>query len=220
MSNSANATDLDAGEPAESDGKLVGVDLIRDAGLFAILKEDWNTHYRQISAPGFWALAIYRFGNWSSTLPRPFKWLGTIVYVIAQRTIRNLCGIELERSVKVGRRLLLGHQHGIVIHRHATIGDDVLIRHGVTFGRGVSWTHEEGPVIGDRVEFSPGAVVIGNVTIGDDVSVGPNCVITQNVPPGRSLFVPPPRSLPKKEFVEETGSKTSPADNGTETDRA
>ena len=198
---------VDAPDPERP--AMTGAELIKEVGLIALLKEDWNTHFRQLTAPGLWAVMIYRFGVWSSLLPQPFKWLGIAIYVLAQRTIRNVCGIELERSVKVGRRLNLGHQHGIVIHRHATIGDDVLIRHGVTFGRGARWTHNEGPVIGNRVEFSPGVVVIGNVNIGDDVSVGPNCVVSQNVPAGRSLFVPPPRSLPKKETV---ASKDTDAD--------
>lgn len=186
-----------------------GAELIKEIGLISLLKEDWNTHFRQITAPGLWAVVIYRFGVWASLLPRPIKWLGIAIYVLAQRTIRNVCGIELERSVSVGRRLNLGHQHGIVIHRHATIGDDVLIRHGVTFGRGASWTKNQGPVIGSRVEFSPGVVVIGNVNIGDDVSIGPNCVVSQNVPAGRSLFVPPPRSLPKKATVATTDTASS-----------
>ena len=37
----------------------------------------------------------------------------------------------------------------------------------------------------------------GNVVIGDDVSIGPNCTITTNVPSNRTLFVPPPRAMPK-----------------------
>ncbi|MEL6415965.1 MAG: hypothetical protein AAFQ15_13580, partial [Pseudomonadota bacterium] len=70
--------------------------------------------------------------------------------------------------------------------------------HNVTFGMGNDWTPGVGPVIGNRVEFSPGVVLVGNLTIGDDVSIGPNCTVTMNVPSSRTLFVPPPRTMPKQ----------------------
>ena len=177
---------------------LRGSELVSEMGLFSLIAEDFRTHEKQITAPGFWAVFTYRWGTWAQTLrPRPLKWFFLIFYVISQRFVRNFCGIEIERTVQIGRRFRVGHQSAIVIHKLARIGDDVTVRQNVTFGMGATWDDSNWPTIGSRVEFSPGAVVIGNITIGDDVSVGPNCVISKDVPPGRTLFVPPPRAFPK-----------------------
>ena len=175
-----------------------GTDLIRSKGFWFIVKEDFKTHRKRFFSPGFQALFVYRYGTWVDKIKfKPLYLFFNVIWHLLYRVIRNFYGIEIEKTVKAGRRLELGHQHGIVIHANATIGDDVLIRHNVTFGMGNDWIPGKGPIIGDRVEFSPGVVVVGNVTIGDDVSVGPNCTITTNVPSNRTLFVPPPRIMPK-----------------------
>lgn len=190
-------------QSAPADCSKTGTALIKDVGFFNIVAEDFRAHQKQISSPGFWALFAYRWGCLAQGLrPRPLKWLFLIPYVLMQRTVRNLFGIELERSVFVGRRLRLGHQHCLVIHKHATIGDDVLIRHSVTLGRGAEWVPGVGPILGNRVEISPGVVIIGNVRIGNDVSIGPNCVVSQDVPDNRTLFVANPRVFPKSDNSE------------------
>lgn len=179
---------------------LTGDELVKSVGLLKLLREDFASHGRQLFSPGFWALVAYRIGCWGqSTRPRLLGWPALLIYVVLQRAVRNVLGIELQRTVKVGRRLTLAHQHGIVIHKFATIGDDVLIRHSVTFGRGADWQHGVGPVIGNQVEISPGVVLVGNITIGNDVSIGPNCVVSQSVPDNRVLFVPNPRVFPKSD---------------------
>ena len=176
-----------------------GSELIRERGFWRVVREDFRTHRKMALAPGFHAIVVYRFGTWVDTLRfKPFYFLLNIIWHLAYRWVRNFYGIEMEKSVKAGRRLELGHQHCIVIHANATIGDDVLIRHNVTFGMGNDWIEGKGPVIGNRVEFSPGVVLVGNITIGDDVSIGPNCTVTTNVPSNRTLFVPPPRVMPKQ----------------------
>ena len=181
------------------DSGAKGSDLIRERGFWRVVREDFRTHRRMALAPGFHAIVVYRFGTWVDTLRfKPLYAVLNIIWHLAYRWVRNFYGIEMEKTVKAGRRLELGHQHCIVIHANATIGDDVLIRHNVTFGMGNDWIHGKGPVIGNRVEFSPGVVLVGNITIGDDVSVGPNCTVTTNVPSNRTLFVPPPRVMPKQ----------------------
>ena len=179
--------------------KLYGTDLVRQQGLFALLKEDFIRHGRSLDSPGLWALVIYRFGTWSRGVHIPgIRLLLRILYRLAHIFVRNFCGIELRDTIKIGRRLLIGHQSGIVIHECATIGDDCIIRQNVTFGAGTEWTPGKGPVIGDRVTFGVGTVVVGNVTIGSDVNIGPNCTISTDIPSNRTVFVPPPRVLPRE----------------------
>ncbi|RMH46910.1 MAG: serine acetyltransferase [Alphaproteobacteria bacterium] len=177
---------------------LTGAALIRAMGLRAILAEDIRTHRGEWSRPGLQALIIHRIGVWATTLPRPWRWPFDILYAVGFRFCRNFYGIELRRTARIGRRLEIGHQHGIVIHDHATIGDDCVLRQGVTFGIANEWIPGRGPVIGNRVSFGPGTAIIGNITIGDDVQIGPNCVISADVPAGRTLFVPPPRVIPRE----------------------
>ena len=50
--------------------------------------------------------------------------------------VRNVYGIELYPTARIGRRFCIAHQHGIVIHKLAMIGDDCLVRQGVTIGAG------------------------------------------------------------------------------------
>jgi serine O-acetyltransferase len=198
---------------AEAQPRLYGGDLVRRYGLLRILREDFVTHGRLLHAPGFWAIAVYRFGAWSRGIRlRPVRLLFRMLYWMGYLFVRNFCGIELRDTMKIGRRLHIGHQSGIVIHEHATIGDDCTILQNVTFGAGVEWTPDVGPVIGDRVSFGAGAVVVGNITIGSDVHVGPNCTVTMNIPSNRTVFVPPPRVLPREiasgSSVEQASSNT------------
>ncbi len=178
---------------------LKGGDLVRKMGFWKVVAEDFVTNYRQPFYPGFHALFFYRVGSCVDNHTFILSKIALkLVYKIGFLFVRNFYGIELERSVKIGRRLVLAHQHGIVIHAQARIGNDVVIRHSVTFGRASLQDGFKGPTIGNRVEFSPGVVLVGDITIGDDVSIGPNCTVTTNVPAGRTLFVPPPRSFPKQ----------------------
>ena len=172
-------------------------DMLRLVGLRTVMREDLRQHRGGWLKPGFQALLFHRLGVYSSVCRQPLRAALLIVNKVGFLLCRNFYGIELPRSVNVGRRLELGHQHGIVIHTYARIGDDCVIRQGVTFGAGIEWIVGQGPVIGDRVHFGVGTVVVGNVTIGDDVTIGPNCVISRDVPANCTLFVPPPRMIPK-----------------------
>ena len=111
----------------------------RIAGLgefWALVRED--LHYNGgILWPGFQALAVYRFGVWKDGIAaKPLRIPFTIVYRLAYAFVRNFYGIELPLTTRIGRRLLVGHQHGIIIHDNAVIGDDCVVRQGVTIGAG------------------------------------------------------------------------------------
>ena len=97
----------------------------------------------------------------------------------------------------IGRRFRIGHQNGIVIHKFATIGNDCLVRHGVTLGRGgieransPETFRDTAPVLGDRVDVGVGAVIVGKIRIGDDVHIGPNAVVLTDVPAGATVMAP------------------------------
>lgn len=152
--------------------------------MFKQLREDWQTYDKDIFRQGLWVMAVYRFGQWRyrirpTLLRKPFSFL--------YRALRTICqcvtGIELHCETKVGRRLLIEHFGGIIISGDAEIGDDVVIRQGVTIG--LKHRAQRGaPSIGNRVDIGAGAKILGRIRIGDDAIIGANAVVLCDVPDG------------------------------------
>ena len=154
-------------------------------GLVAQLVEDWNTHGRDSTRPGFQALAVHRFGNWRMGIgPKIVRAPFSIVYRILYRGVRNFYGIELPYTARVGRRVTIEHQSGIVIHGASEIGDDCVIRQGVTLGNQSPDRPQEAPKLGNRVNVGAGAKLLGDVRVGDDARIGANAVVIADVPAG------------------------------------
>jgi serine O-acetyltransferase len=173
------------------------------------IREDYRAHGRDWTKPGFRAVAVHRFGDWAlGVRPRPLNAVVNAVYRALYRYSRNHYGIELPRRTKVGRRVVIGHQGGIVIHPLAKIGDDCLIRQNVTIGAASVETTQSAPVLMDRVEVGCGAVILGAVVIGDDVRIGPNAVVTMSVPAGSTVVAPPPRVIQVRKPSPPSGVRT------------
>jgi len=169
--------------------------------LIMQLREDWKSHYSDWTLPGFRAVAVHRVGTWveqesgRGLVRGPIRIVLRRLHLMMYRYVRNQYGIELPHSVVLGRRVVLGHQSGIVIHPYATIGEDCVIRQNVTIGALNAERVEEAPVIGRGVELGAGAAILGRVTIGDGSRIGPHCVVMTDVPPGSTVFVNPPRMI-------------------------
>ena len=108
----------------------------------------------------------------------------SIVYRHFYRRVRNLYGIELPYSASIGRRVIIEHQSGIVIHGATVIGDDCIIRQNCTFGIRRMGELSKAPVLGRGVDVGAGAVILGDVRIGDFAVIGANAVVLHNVPAG------------------------------------
>lgn len=157
-------------------------------GLWQQIKEDWRVHGRDWTKPGFRAVAVHRFGVWRMTLqPKLLRAPFSILYRALYRKIRNVYGIDLPYTVKLGRRVIIEHQGAIIIHGDCWIGDDSIIRQGVTLGNRHLERPFEAPKLGDRVNVGAGAKILGNVTIGDDVNIGANAVVLSDIPPGKTV---------------------------------
>lgn len=84
-------------------------------------------------------------------------------------------------SVKIGRDTKFAYGGiGVVIHARAVIGNNCLIGQNVTIGGKSGW--HEVPIIGDNVEISAGARILGPVRIGNNVIIGANAVVVKDVP--------------------------------------
>ncbi len=184
-----------------------------ELGLVELLREDRVRNGRSILKPGFQALATHRFGVYEQKLPRVARLLTSPIYKTLHNFVRNFYGIEIERTVRIGRRLLIGHQSGIVVHPFATIGNNVLLRQNTTLG-GVSADHErwltEGPVLEDGVSVGAGAMIMGRITVGQGARIGPNVVVTRNVPANAVVVATPPRVIrPRAASASEDDSGTA-----------
>lgn len=175
-----------------------------DIGFWALLREDFRTHERDPFSQGFWALAVHRFGNWRMGVrPRPLRLPLSLLYKVLEKLVEWLCGISLKYTVRVGRRVRIWHQGGMVLGALA-IGDDVQIRQNTTFGvkrRGdPRWLK---PVIGDRCDIGAGAVLVGGIEIGADSVIGANVVLAQSVSAGSVVLCAKPSISVRRDIAQE-----------------
>jgi len=178
-----------------------------NTGLLSILKEDLASHGNDWTRPGFRALAYYRFGNWRMQVkPKVLRAPFSIIYRFLFRRARNLYGIELPYSAKIGRRVVFEHQHGIVVHGNAEIGDGTIVRQGVTIGNRSLDDVFAAPTIGKNVNIGAGAKILGAVKIGNNVSIGANAVVLHDVAEGAAVVGIPAKPLTAKSTnqIEET----------------
>ena len=156
-------------------------------GLWQQIQEDWIAHGRDWTKPGFRAVAVHRFGAWRMQVePKLLRAPLSIIYRSLYRKVRNTYGIDLPFTVKLGRRVVIEHQGAIIIHGYCTIGDDCIIRQGVTMGNRYLDKPLESPQLGDRVNVGAGAKILGKVNLGDDVNIGANAVVLSDVPAGQT----------------------------------
>jgi len=164
--------------------------------LFRLIHEDWIAHGRDWTRPGFRAVAVHRFGNWRMNVrPKILRAPFSVFYRALFRRCRNVYGIELPYSVILGRRVVIEHQGAIVIHGNCQIGDDCILRQGVTLGNKTLERPMDAPILGKRVNVGAGAKILGAVTIGDDATIGANAVVLSDVPAGAIAVGIPARIL-------------------------
>ncbi|MBW4495495.1 MAG: serine acetyltransferase [Oscillatoria princeps RMCB-10] len=171
--------------------------------LWEQIKEDWVSHGRDWTKPGFRAVAIQRFGVWRMGIePKLLRSPFSILYRTLYRKVRNVYGIDLPYTVQLGRRVIVEHQGAIVIHGNCCIGDDSIIRQGVTLGNRYLHRPFDAPKLGARVNVGAGAKILGNVTIGDDANIGANAVVLSDVPPGHTAVGIPAKIFKSKNYLD------------------
>ncbi|WP_017653685.1 serine O-acetyltransferase [Fortiea contorta] len=154
-------------------------------GLWEQIKEDWIAHGRDWTKPGFRAVAVHRFGVWRMNIqPKLLRAPLSILYKMLFQKVRNHYSIELPYTVQLGRRVIIEHQGAIVIHGYSIIGDDSILRQGVTLGNRYLNQPFDAPKLGNGVNVGAGAKIFGNVTIGDKANIGANAVVLCDVPTG------------------------------------
>ncbi|MEM9881650.1 MAG: serine O-acetyltransferase [Planctomycetota bacterium] len=166
-------------------------------GLLAQLREDLTAHRGDWTRPGFRAVAVHRFGVWRMGIkPKALRAPFSLLYRMLFRRVRNRYGIELPYSATLGRRVVIEHQSGIVVHGNCVIGDGCVIRQNVTLGLRREDRPDDAPVLGDHVSVGAGAVILGKVHVGDGAQIGANAVVVRDVPAGSTAVGIPARVLP------------------------
>lgn len=94
---------------------------------------------------------------------------------------------------EIGEGTVLGYKGiGVVVHGNAFIGKNCVIGTNVTIGGGAGGSNKKieefdalrrnVPVIGDNVQISTGAKVLGNIVVGSNVIIGANAVVISDIP--------------------------------------
>lgn len=116
--------------------------------------------------------------TWRSPLLLPLRAAVGSLYRVS---VEWALGVELPWRTRVGPGLRIYHGQGLVVNDGATIGSNVVLRHGVTLGH-----REPGgpcPRIGNGVDIGAGAIVLGDVSIGDGARIGAGAIVVHNIPP-------------------------------------
>ena len=152
--------------------------------------QDWQVNAG--NPKGRLVLAFFRLCQFLRRLPEPWWILASPVLFFYVVFVEWIMGIELGYRNVVGKRLRLYHGAGLVVHPWAILGDDVILRHGVTIGFRRS-TDNRVPVLGNRVEVGCGATILGAIAIGDDARIGAGAVVMRDVPAGATATGNPAR---------------------------
>ncbi len=137
--------------------------------------------------PGVHALLWHRVAHWLYLRRRFFlaRW-------ISQR-VRKKTGIEIHPGATIGQRLVIDHGMGIVIGETAEIGDDCLLYQGVTLGGTGKDQGKRHPTLGNNVMVGSGARVLGPFKVGDNSRIAAGAVVLREVPPGATAVGVPAR---------------------------
>ncbi len=151
--------------------------------MFENIKQDWKANSKSINHAGFRTLIVYRFGRWRMTIKnKALRAPLSFIYRQMEKHVRFKYGIELPYTVTLGNNVTFEHQHGIVIHGQAKIGDGCIIRQGVTIGNKSLDTPFDAPSIGAYVNIGAGVKILGAITIGEHAFIGANAVVVKDVP--------------------------------------
>lgn len=158
--------------------------------------DDLRVAQEGVFSLGFWALQVYRLGHLRYRFKsRLVRYPLAVVHLVLSKLAEIVCGVTIGVSAKVGKRLVIEHSGAIVVHGNAVIGDDCIIRQGVTIGNKRLDRPLEAPQLGNRVNVGAGAKILGIVHIGDDADIGANAVVLIDVPAGALAVGVPARII-------------------------
>lgn len=185
-----------AGGVAVATAQGVG-DVFSHAGedLDAAVKRDPATPGRfemALASSGLHALWLHRVAHrmWQADG-------GRLPARLLSQANRFATGIEIHPGATIGRRVFIDHGMGVVIGETATVGDDVMMYHGVLLGGVANDTSVRHPQVADGVLLGAGAKLLGPIEIGAGSKVGAGAVVVNDLPPGVTAVGPKARVIVK-----------------------
>jgi serine O-acetyltransferase len=115
---------------------------------------------------------------------------------------RWVTGIDIHPGATIGERVIIDHGMGVVIGETAVVEDDVLIYHGVTLGGTSLERKKRHPTIRRNCVLGSGAKILGNVEIGEGTRIGSNSVVVKDVPARCTVVGIPARIVSRDGVVE------------------
>lgn len=113
--------------------------------------------------------------------PRIVRQIFYPLYLVLEKAVQVLAGIELPCEVEIGKNFVIDHFGGIVISGYARFGNDCRIRTGCVVGLALV-ENPCAPQIGNNVDIGAGAKLLGSIRIGNNVRIGANAVVIADVP--------------------------------------
>lgn len=147
---------------------------------------NWNLMALLRELPEFRSVYYYRLAQGNSA----GRMAGRIVRVFFR--FHPQVALYIGAPEGIGPGLFIQHGFSTVIAARR-IGANAFINQQVTIGyRNDAIGH---PVLGDNVQVSAGAKVLGGITLGDNVVVGANAVVVKDVPPNCVVVGVPARII-------------------------
>jgi putative colanic acid biosynthesis acetyltransferase WcaB len=165
--------------------------------FFAYLFQDWKANRGNIK--GRIVLFMFRLVNAINRymlLKILFFW-----YLMIYRFfVEWVLGIELPRKLTAGKNLIFYHGQGLVVNFKTIIGENCVLRNGVTIGHKklADGSLSNSPRIGNNVDIGANACIIGDITIGDNVIIGAGAVVIKDIPANSTAVGNPARVLENK----------------------
>ena len=154
--------------------------------------------------PGLHALWFHRLAHTLYRVGIPF-----LPRFLSQLS-RWLTGIEIHPGATLGQGVVIDHGMGVVIGETAIVGDNALIYQDVTLGGTGKETGKRHPTLGKNVVVGAGAKVLGNIQIGDNVQVGAGSVVLRDVPSNSTVVGIPGRVPRQKSTTDSLASQPFP----------
>ncbi|OJW15747.1 serine acetyltransferase [Mucilaginibacter sp. 44-25] len=113
-------------------------------------------------------------------------------------------GVELPRKLIIGRNFIFYHGQGLVVNNKAVIGDNCILRNGVSIGNKklADGSYSRCPRLGNNVDVGANACIIGDITIGNNVSIGAGAVVVKSLPDNCIAVGNPARILENKKVAQ------------------
>lgn len=160
------------------------LDLKRALELDPAAESEWQIKH---TYAGYKALCAYRRAHWY--WERGYKRIAEFISMKARRKTN----VEIHPGAQIGKGIFIDHGAGIVIGETTIIGDNCILYQGVTLGGTGKQCGKRHPTLGEYVQVSAGAKVLGAITIGDYSKIGANAVVIRDVPPYSTVVGVPGR---------------------------